>query len=159
MQHLKHIRLGAALLACGLALNACTSGAGNGGAGASEAGDTSAGLLPPPVQESVNSGNQAYRSGNYEAALSHFREALEEAPDHPVPLFGVHLAATALGDSALADSIAAILRVEAPWLLEMTEHQEGGAVPVPHAGMGMSTDPHAGMIMTPIPDSLADTLR
>jgi hypothetical protein len=169
MQHERFIPGGVALLTLALALGACTAGEDDGRAREAETGDAPVQSLPASAQLLVDAGNLAYRGGEFETALSHFRSALQEAPAHPVPLFGVHLSATALGDSTLADSVATILREEAPWLLDMMQHPEGDAAPDPHAGMGTTADPHggmgrtadphAGMVMVPVPDGQADTTR
>ncbi|MFG1690623.1 hypothetical protein ACGF5M_00465 [Gemmatimonadota bacterium] len=139
---------GACLLTLGLLLGGCASQENGGGAPPDTPSESAARPIPAAVQVMVDSGNLAFRGGDFESALSRFRDAVEGAPDHPVPLFGVYLASTALGDSALADSVATVLRDEAPWLLGMMGHPEGEA----------PADPHAGMVMMPPPDSQADTI-
>ena len=146
MKHSRLLLRGACLLALGMALGGCASEESPGDA-PPDASESAATPIPAAVQAMVDSGNLAYRGGDFEAALSHFRGAMEGAPDHPVPLFGVYLASTALGDSALADSVATVLRDEAPWLLGMMGHPEGET----------PADPHAGMVMMPPSDSQADT--
>jgi hypothetical protein len=101
--------------------------------------------MSPEVQNLVNQGNEAQRAGEYEAALGFYRQAMEIAADHPVPQFGALMAAMALGEDALADSLAERLAVSAPDLLAMLN---------PDGSMGgMPQNPHAGGMpgMTPPP--------
>ena len=63
------------------------------------------------VQSFVNQGNDAQRSGEYEAALAFYQQGMELAPEHPVPQFGALMAAMALGEEALADSLSDMLAV------------------------------------------------
>jgi hypothetical protein len=89
------------------------------------------------VQSFVNQGNEAQRAGEYEAALRFYRQGMEQSPDHPVPQFGALMAAMALGEEALADSLARKLEVTSPELLAMLN-------PNGTMGGGMPPDPHAG---------------
>jgi len=105
--------------------------------------DPAAGAQPmaDQVQEFVDQGNAAQREGRYADALYVYRKAMELAPEHPVPQFGSLMAAMALGDSALADSLRAKLRVSSPELLGMLNPDGsmgggmgGGAMPPNHPG-------------------------
>lgn len=89
------------------------------------------------VQSLVNQGNDAQRSGDYEAALDFYKGGMELAPDHPVPQFGALMAAMALGEEALADSLSQKLAVTSPDLLAMLN-------PDGSMGGGMPANPHAG---------------
>lgn len=102
-------------------------------------GETSAAAQPmsAEVQELVNGGNEAQRAGNYQGAMELYREAMSLAPNHPVPQFGALMAAMALGDQALTDSLSAILQETSPELLVMLN-------PDGSMGGGMPSDPHAG---------------
>jgi hypothetical protein len=89
------------------------------------------------VQELVNQGNEAQRAGDYAAALGFYREAMELAADHPVPQFGALMAAMALGERALVDSLTLKLEATSPELLAMLspDGSMGGGMPAaPHAG-------------------------
>jgi Flp pilus assembly protein TadD len=94
-----------------------------------EGGHPSTGL-PAAVQMPIDSGNAAYRGGDYAAALAHYRTAAERAPDDPTPWIGVAMAAGALHDEPLRDSANARIRVLAPDLLAGADH--GGAADSPH---------------------------
>jgi hypothetical protein len=98
------------------------------------------------VQSFVNQGNEAQRAGEYETALDFYRQGMELAPDHPVPQFGALMAAMALGEDALADSLTQRLAVTSPELLAMLN-------PDGSMGGGMPENPHAGGMpgMTPPP--------
>jgi tetratricopeptide (TPR) repeat protein len=56
------------------------------------------------VRAQLDSGNVAYAEGQYENALRHYREAVRETPESAASWFGIQMAATALGNRALADS-------------------------------------------------------
>jgi tetratricopeptide (TPR) repeat protein len=125
----------ALLLVGSLALAAC-EGRGGDGPGAEPGASPAAQPLSEEAHEFLDRGNDAQREGRYADALALYRQAMELAPDHPVPQFGVYMAATALGDSALADSLRATLEVSSPDLLEMM-HPGGGM----GGGMGREMAP------------------
>jgi hypothetical protein len=87
--------------------------------------------LTEEAQALVNQGNMALRDDRYQEALTHFRQAMELHPDHPVPQFGSLMAAMALGDSALTESLREKLSVTGPELLDMLgpEGTMGGGMP------------------------------
>ena len=119
-----------------LAVAGCRSGAdGNDGAAMTGAAQP----MSPEVQGFVNQGNDAQRSGDYEAALGFYRQAMELASDHPVPQFGALMAALAMGNQALADSLTEKLKVTSPDLLAMLN-------PDGSMGGGMPANPHAGVM-------------
>jgi tetratricopeptide (TPR) repeat protein len=60
--------------------------------------------LPPDGRVQLDSGNAAYSEGSYEVALGHYRRATDVMPDNAASWFGIAMAATALGDSLVADS-------------------------------------------------------
>ena len=60
--------------------------------------------LPPAIQSALDSGNAAYRSGDYRAALEQFESLASEHPDVRAAWFGVFMAHRALGNTAAADS-------------------------------------------------------
>lgn len=60
--------------------------------------------LPPEIQAALDSGNAAYRSGDYRAALEQFESLAAEHPDVRAAWFGVFMAHRALGNTAAADS-------------------------------------------------------
>lgn len=70
--------------------------------------------LSPETLAQIDSGNAAYRRGEYEAAATSFRAATASAPDNPTGWFGVYMAEQALGDTAAADSALATARSLAP---------------------------------------------
>ena len=143
-----HALRAACLLTLGMVLGGCPSEENEAEATTDTSAVSAAAPMPAAVQAQVDSGNLAYRADDFESALTHFRSALGDAPDRPAPLYGVYLAATALGDSVLADSVATVLRDEAPWLLESMGHPTGEE----------PADPHAGMFRMAVPDSQADTI-
>ncbi len=137
---------------------------GCGGGGEGNTGETPGeGPVPltPRVQELVNQGNAAHRAADYQAALGYFTDALAEQPDHPVPQFGAVMAAMAVGDQAMVDSLSAKIQETSPELLGMLNAQGrmGAGMPggAPHAGMGGGAgNPHAGVAMpggAPVPPS------
>lgn len=104
--------------------------------------------LSPAVSAKLDSGNTAYRAGDYERALAHYRAAteLEEAA---APWFGVYMAYSALGRE---DSARAALE-RAGSLSESAGAFHGGddsaaGMPNPHDTAGGMPDPHEGMDMS-----------
>jgi len=85
-----------------------------GRAPADRAADRRDGAIPAEVKAQVDSGNAAYRHGDFRTALRHFREAASRGPDEPVAWYGVQMAASALGDRAAADSASERLRALTP---------------------------------------------
>ncbi|HVX38217.1 MAG TPA: hypothetical protein VHB25_01495 [Gemmatimonadaceae bacterium] len=77
---------------------------------AQSGGDTSArSSLPPETRAALDSGNSAYRAGQYEKALASYRSAAKSAPDNAAPYFGIYMAAGKLNNKALADSATAAI--------------------------------------------------
>lgn len=104
--------------------------------GAPEGGGSSVGALRAEVQDLVDQGNVALRDGRHADGLSLFRQAMEGQPGHAVPQFGALMAAMALEETALVDSLRKELEVTGPDLLSMLEPGRamgGGATPNPHA--------------------------
>ena len=96
------------------------------------------------VQDFVDQGNEAQRPGDFEEALSFYRQAMELDSEHPVPQFGALMAAMAIGDESLADSLTEKLKATSPDLLAMLQPAGG-------MGGGAPGDPHAGGVMPSMP--------
>lgn len=60
--------------------------------------------MSPEAVARLDSGNAAYRAGDYEGAMEHYRRVTELEPDHSAGWFGVQMVHRALGDQASADS-------------------------------------------------------
>lgn len=60
--------------------------------------------LPPALTAALDSGNAAYRRGEYQAALDFYRNAVEVDEDVAAGWFGVYMAQLALGNPEAADS-------------------------------------------------------
>lgn len=123
-------------LMCLLAMGGCTKEEGSNAEG-SEGMPAAAQPMSAEVQDLVNQGNDAQRAGEYQVALGLYRQGMELAPDHPVPQFGALMAAMALGETALADSLGRRLEATSPELLAMLN-------PDGSMGGGMPANPHAG---------------
>jgi secreted trypsin-like serine protease len=89
------------------------------------------GTLPAAVQAPIDSGNVAYRGGDYAAALRYYRTAAERAPDDVTPWIGVGMAAGALDDRPLLDSANARISQLAPDLAPGA-HPAPGSESAPH---------------------------
>lgn len=105
--------------------------------------------LSPAVAAKLDSGNTAYRSGDYERALEHYRAATDENPEAAAPWFGVYMSYNALGQD---DSARAALE-RAGSLSESggAFHGAGdsaGDMPNPHDTTGDMPNPHEGMDMS-----------
>ena len=59
--------------------------------------------LPPEVVAQVDSGTQAYRVHDMDAALRHYTRATQLEPDLAAGWFGVYMVESALGHEASAD--------------------------------------------------------
>jgi len=97
----------AILLAAGLTAGCGGSGGGSAAGGGSGSASTSMPArdsLPPTVRAQLDSGNAAYRAGDYREASRHYRATVQEIPDLASGWFGIYMAAEAMGDSATADS-------------------------------------------------------
>lgn len=126
-----------AVLALAVLAWAGCGGEGQAGSAGAEQGGMPAAAQPMPEQalELVSQGNEAQRAGRYQEAMTLYREGMALAPNHPVPQFGALMAAMALGDEALTDSLSAILAETSPDLLAMLkpDGSMGGAMPAnPH---------------------------
>lgn len=100
--------------------------------GAEQPEGTSSSTLTPEARAALADGNDAYRAQRYPDALTAYRRAAAQSPDDVAPLWGIQMAARALGDSALVDSVTARMRELAP-------------ASAPVAGQ----DPHAGAVGAP----------
>jgi tetratricopeptide (TPR) repeat protein len=147
-----------AMMMLPLALSAC--GGGSGDSAPAQDGQAGAQPLSDEAQALVAQGNEAQRNGQYQEALDYFSEALEIHPDHAVPQFGSLMAATAVGDTALARTLREKLAVTGPELLEMLGPGGGmggaaGGVHSPDSGMPpghpeVEIDPESGDTVPPI---------
>ena len=95
--------------------------------------------LPPAVSAKLDSGNTAYRAGDYERALAHYRAATDLDEEAAAPWFGVYMAYSAMGRE---DSARAALE-RAGSMSESGGAFHGGGdtapgMPNPHEGMDMS---------------------
>ncbi len=92
------------------------------------------------VSAKLDSGNTAYRAGDYERALAHYRAATDLEEEAAAPWFGVYMAYSALGRE---DSARAALE-RAGNLSESGASLHGGdsvhGARDPHAGMDTSGD-------------------
>jgi hypothetical protein len=61
-------------------------------------------VLAPEAKAALDSGNADYRAHRYDAALAAYRRASALAPAHGAPYYGIYMAASALGQKAVADS-------------------------------------------------------
>lgn len=59
---------------------------------------------PEGVAAAVDSGNAAFRAGDYGAARRHYAEATRAGPEVPAAWFGLYMAEGALGNAAAAES-------------------------------------------------------
>lgn len=105
--------------------------------------------LPAAVSAKLDSGNTAYRAGDYERALSHYRAAAELEEEAAAPWFGVYMAYSALEreDSAraaleragnLSESAGAFHGENDSAAGMSNPHDTAGGMPNPHEGMDMS---------------------
>jgi tetratricopeptide (TPR) repeat protein len=60
--------------------------------------------LPPALVEALDSGNAAYRRGDYDVALEFYNNAVDIDDDVAAGWFGVYMAELALGHPEAADS-------------------------------------------------------
>ncbi len=74
------------------------------------AGSVAAPPLPAAARQALDSANAAYRAKAYPQALTEYRAAAAAAPNEAAPYFGIVMAATALHESAVADSASAVIR-------------------------------------------------
>ncbi len=81
---------------------------------------------PPGVAAQLDSGNVAYRGGDYQAALAHYRQATDLGPEVAAAWFGVYMVQHVLGNQPGADS--ALARVQ--------ELQPGATLVPPPGGAG-----------------------
>jgi hypothetical protein len=70
--------------------------------------------LNAEAREALARGNEAMRAKRHREALLAYREAAKAAPHNATSYFGIQMAARALGDSALADSAARLIRALSP---------------------------------------------
>jgi hypothetical protein len=126
------------LLATLAPLAACDSGddrAGRVPLGVREtAAATTADSIGADARATLAQGNVAFRARRYEEALGLYRRAAAAAPRSAAPLWGIQMAARALGDSALADSAVTEIRARSPELRDVPRRDPHGddALPPNH---------------------------
>lgn len=91
------------LVGCGIAVAACSS-------------DKDSGKVSLTAQTALDSGNVAYRRGDFQAANEFFRQAAKADPKNVAGWYGVYMAESKLGNQAAADSAQAIVAQMAPEL-------------------------------------------
>lgn len=65
---------------------------------------TGGSTLPTKARHALDSANAQYRAKQYDQALTLYRTAAAEAPKSTAPVFGIYMAAKAMGNTTLADS-------------------------------------------------------
>ena len=70
--------------------------------------------LPPELVAALDSGNTAYRRGEYQDALASYRRVVEQDEDVAAGWFGIYMAQLALGNPEAADSAMARAQDLAP---------------------------------------------
>ncbi|CAN5488451.1 hypothetical protein BH09GEM1_BH09GEM1_10730 [soil metagenome] len=58
-------------------------------------------IIGPRANAALDTGNALYRKKQYAAALIHYREAAELAPQHAAPFFGIYMVARATGNAGM----------------------------------------------------------
>jgi hypothetical protein len=66
--------------------------------------------LAPEMRAALDSANAEYRAGRYQTALALYRRVAAAAPGDAAPYFGIYMAATKLGNRAVADSALQVIR-------------------------------------------------
>lgn len=101
-------------------------------------------------QAQLDSGNAAYRRGDYKTATEYYHQAAESEPENLSGWYGVYMAETKLGNKEEAAKAKAFVAERAPEM-PLTEHptasdHPGGAMVAPqnpHVPQG--ADPHAAL--------------
>jgi hypothetical protein len=125
-----------------------------GGDGVDADGQPPGDQLPPGVRAQLDSGNAAYRAGDYATAERHYQDAARQSPELAAPWFGIYMAKTALGDSAGAQEAMARAQQLSPGM--SAEHPGSGGMP---PGMGGMPPGHPGTGGMPPGHPPADTPR
>jgi Flp pilus assembly protein TadD len=76
----------------------------------SAATGTTEGALPAAAQAALAAGNEAYRAGRFDDALTEYNKAVAAAPASAAPYYGVLMVAQKTGNPALADSASSMIR-------------------------------------------------
>lgn len=95
--------------------------------------------LPSEIQSALDSGNAAYRAGNYRAALEQFESLTSEHPDVRAAWFGVFMAHRALGNTAAADSAMQRAGMGSSDATELHGSADSGTSTAPHGPMSDTT--------------------
>lgn len=83
--------------------------------------------LSDDARAQLDSGNVAFRAGDYPQALAHYTRVTELAPGDATGWFGVYMAHDAMGNKAAADSAIAQARSQAPGASLIRDTVEGGS--------------------------------
>ena len=83
--------------------------------------------LPAEAMAQLDSGNVAYRAGDFQGALAHYLRVTEMAPDDATGWFGIYMAQEALGNTAAADSAIAEARKRNPGASLIRDTLDGGS--------------------------------
>ena len=81
-----------------------------GAASAATGAPASSAELSAKAQAALAAGNEAFRAGRYDDALTEYNKATREAPTNAAPYYGVLMAAQKTGNAPLADSASAMIR-------------------------------------------------
>jgi tetratricopeptide (TPR) repeat protein len=104
--------------------------------GACSQNNENAGKVSLTGQTAIDSGNVAYRRGDYEAASAFFRQAARAEPKNVAGYYGIYMAEAKLGNKAAADSAHAIVANLAPEMPAGAHPTAQSAAPKnPHAGI------------------------
>lgn len=95
--------------------------------------------LAPAAQAQLDSGNNAFRAGDIQAAREHYRATTRMAPNVAAGWFGVYLSETRLHNNAAADSAALVVHRLAPELMQAPGMMNGG-----HPGLTDTTSTGGG---------------
>ena len=95
-------------------------------------------------QTQLDSGNAAYRRGDYKASAKFFHAATEADKENLSGWYGVYMAESKLGNTEEANKAKAIVTEKAPEM-PLTEHPKASAHPGGAMGGGMGGAPAGGM--------------
>ena len=119
---MRHFKL-VAMIIGGISMAACNNNA-------------ETGKVSLTAQTAIDSGNVAYRRGDYKAATAFFRQAAQAEPKNVAGWYGVYMAEAKLGNKAAADSAHAIVANLAPEMPVGAHPTAQSTAPKhPHAGI------------------------
>ena len=97
--------------------------------------------LSASAQAALAAGNDAYRAGRFDDALTEYNKAAVEAPTSAAPYYGVLMAAQKMGNKALADSASAMIKKLSGE--DASIHMGGTAPANPHPPRAVAPPPPA----------------